>query len=325
MALKVLEGLGVCVDVEGESGLDGDVEDHETLGAQPVGQDLNGVADEEAGPSDGVEDAKHPNEEDHGDVGARRAILIVEGRREGPEDEGAEHARRGDQEGGAAAELVDEQSHGDGDDEGEAHLAGRQTQLLSRAFDAGGLVEQVGIVGDDGVARPLREDTEREEDGEAVAVALGAEEVEIAAVLLVLVLERDRLLDLAELVLDGRVVLVAVGVVLGEDLERPVVLVLCDQVTGRLGHPEDEGQLDDRRGRLEQRGDTPGPVVRDVVGAKGDPGDHCARWASARRSRKSRGVEGGLLTQSTNVPQAVVDGGETPAVLGMAQLSEKHG
>lgn len=33
----------------------------------------------------------------------------------------------------------------------------------------------------------------------------------------------------------------------------------------------------------------------------------------------------GILTQSTDIPQAVIDGGETPAMLGVADLGQKRG
>lgn len=278
MAFKVIKGNRVGVGVEGQGALDPDVHDHETLGTELVRQDLNGVADEQARPGEGVKDAENPDEEDHGVVCARGLLLVVETRGQGPEDEGAEHTRRRGKEHGAAADLVDKHGHGDGNDEGETHLAGRETELRSRIIDTGGFVKHAGVVGDDGIARPLREDAERDEDDEAVPVTLGLEEVEVAAGLGGLVLEADRLLDLAELELDGGVVHVAVGVVLGEDVQRLVVLILGHQVAGRLRHPEDEGELDDGGDRLEQGRNAPRPVAVQEVGAEGNPShDYASR------------------------------------------------
>lgn len=303
MAVEVLKGNGVGVDVEGESGLDGDVHDHETLGTQSVGENLDGVADEETRPGERVHDSEEPDEEDHGLVGTRSALLVPEGRGDGPEDEGTEHATGGSQESRATAELVDEESHGDGDDEGKAGLTSGETELGGLlAFETGGVVELRGIVGDDGVSRPLGEETEGEEDGKTIAVATGLEEVEVAGVLVVLVLHADGLLDLAELELNERVVLVAVGVVLGEDVEGLLVLLLGDEVTGGLGDPVDEDELDDRGEGLDEGGDTPRPLVVGVLGAERQPGDN----------------------QGTDVPEAVVDGGETGTMLRVAQLGEKH-
>lgn len=107
MARKGLERDGVGVVVEGEGGLDAGLDDEEPLCAEPVGEDLEGVADDEPYPGGGVEDVEEPDEEDHGVVGPRGAALLVEGRGEGPEDEGEEHSRRGEDEDGAAADLVD--------------------------------------------------------------------------------------------------------------------------------------------------------------------------------------------------------------------------
>jgi len=59
----------------------------------------------------------------------------------------------------------------------------------------------------------LREETESADEEEPVAVTLGAEEVEVAALLLELVLEADSLLDLSVLEEDSLVSLIAVGVV----------------------------------------------------------------------------------------------------------------
>jgi hypothetical protein len=71
------------------------------------------------------------------------------------------------------------------------------------------------------------------------------------------------------------VVDIAVGVVLGENLQGLVVLVLGHQETRRLRNKPDENDLDDRGESLNQSGDAPGPVVADVVGAKGEPGNRC--------------------------------------------------
>lgn len=111
------------------------------------------------------------------------------------------------------------------------------TELRSRTADADTLVQQVGVVGDDGVAGPLREEAERDEDHEAVAVARGAEEVEVAAARLGFQLHLEGVADLAELELDGGVVAVAVAVVLGEGVEGLVESVVGDEEAGGLRDP----------------------------------------------------------------------------------------
>ena len=64
----------------------------------------------------------------------------------------------------------------------------------------------------------MREETERADEEEPVTVTLGAEEVEVAALLLELVLEPKGLLDLGILEEDGLVGLIAVGVVCRQTL-----------------------------------------------------------------------------------------------------------
>lgn len=121
--------------------------------------------------------------------------------------------------------------------------------------------------------------------------------------LLGLELHGDGLLDLAVLELHGRVLQVTVGVVLAEDLQRLLVPVLCNQVTGRLGDEPDEGKLDDGREGLKKGGDSPGPVIEEIVRAEGEPGHE----------------------EGADIPKTVVDSGQAGSVLGVAELSEEHG
>lgn len=102
------------------------------------------------------------------------------------------------------------------------------TKLGGRVGDTNTLVQEVGVVGDDGVAGPLGEEAEGDEDHEAVAVPRGAYEVEVAGAVLALELHLEGVADLAELELDGRVVAVAVTVVLGEDVKGLVEAVVGD-------------------------------------------------------------------------------------------------
>lgn len=135
----------VSVVVEGEGSLDDEVDEHETLGTQLVGQDLDGVADEETGPGEGVEEAEEPDEEDHGVVGAWGAVLLVQTGAESPEDEGHEHAAGRGEEDGTATELVDLQGQGDGDNQGETGLASGETELSRGALDTSVTVEDRGL------------------------------------------------------------------------------------------------------------------------------------------------------------------------------------
>jgi hypothetical protein len=92
--------------------------------------------------------------------------------------------------------------------------------------DAGTLVDQIGVVGDDGVTRVLRDDTDGDDDGKPPAVTLGAEEVHVAAGAVGLLLKTEGFADFAELELDGEVLIVAIGMPLGQSLESFFVAVL---------------------------------------------------------------------------------------------------
>jgi hypothetical protein len=111
------------------------------------------------------------------------------------------------------------------------------TELVSRSGDTSGIVEDTLVVGDNGVTGPLREDTQRDEDGQSEAVTLGAEEISIAAVLLVLHLHLDGISDLTELELNGKVLSVTIGVVLGKNLESLLMAVLGNEESRRFGDP----------------------------------------------------------------------------------------
>jgi hypothetical protein len=111
--------------------------------------------------------------------------------------------------------------------------------------NANTLVNVGGVVRGKTVAGPLREQTERRKEHKPVPVALGLEEIEVGRALLVLEFQAEGLLDLGVLKLDGRIVDVAIGVVLGEHLESFLVSLLGNQPTWRLRDEPDEAQLDD--------------------------------------------------------------------------------
>lgn len=261
MRVEELESDGIGVGVQRQGDLDAKVHDHETLRPEGVRQDFDGVPDEQAGPRDGVEYAEDPDEDDHGIPSAFCGVIFVQAGTERPECQRHAHAAGGRQEHGPPAVLVDEHGHGHGDDEGQAGLAGGQTELLGGAGDAGGLVEDARVIGDDGIARPLREEAEGDEDQKPVPISFGPEKVQVAALLLGFELLGQRVFDLAVLELDGRMLRVSICVVLSENGEGFFLLVPRDQVPRRFRDEPDKHELDQRRKRLEKRGDPPGPVV----------------------------------------------------------------
>ena len=297
-----VHGDRVDLVVHDEGDVDGDVHDHHALGAELERQDLDGVGDEQTGPGEGVAHTVEPEEDDDGDAGALVRGLAVLRAGDGRGHEAQEHTSGGGEEERAATDAVTQHGARNGDDQGEDLVATVKTETSLGASDTGCLVDLVGVVGEESVAGPLREETERDDEHESVPVALGLEEVEVGGTLLGIELEADGLLDLLVLELHQRVVDVAVGVVLSENLQGLLGPLLGEQPTRRLGNPEDEHELDDGGEGLDQSRNSPRPVVVNVLCAERDP----------------------RADQGANVPQAVVDGCDTSAVLRVADLSEEQ-
>lgn len=173
------EGQRVQVVVQEEGDLNGNVQDHETLSTERVGENLNTIANEETRPAGGVEDTVEPDKENHGVVGSRSLVLFIETASESPEDEDKEHATSSKQEGEATVKAFDKHSTSNRDNHIENGLSGGDDEAVLLACQSGVLVEDSRVVGDNTVSRPLREDTKREENNQAVSVALGLEEVHV--------------------------------------------------------------------------------------------------------------------------------------------------
>lgn len=109
--------------------------------------------------------------------------------------------------------------------------------FLGLLSDTHAVVDQTSVVAEQGIAAILRDDTQRHQDSQSVAVSAGLHEVKIAAVLLVLHLQADGVLNFAVFKLDGWVVLVAVAVIVRQDAKGLIVSLLGDEPTRRLGNP----------------------------------------------------------------------------------------
>lgn len=120
--------------------------------------------------------------------------------------------------------------------------------------------------------------------------------------LLVLLLEGDGLLDLVVLNGDQLIVLVTRGVVLGQDRLGLCVFPLGDQPSWRLRNEPDEEDLEQRRDRLQETGDAPSPITRNVVRPEGYPG----------------------ADEGAEVPERVVDGRVDSAVLRVHELCDQE-
>lgn len=243
--LEVVEAVRVDVLVDGEGNLDEEIHDHETLGANLEGQDFDSVCDEKTRPGERVGDGEDPDHGNDGLASCLAAMSLLLRRADCPDDEGQAHRSRGGDEEWAATNAIDEQSARDGNDKRKNGEATIKAELGIAVSNANALVHIGSVVGDETVARPLREKSERCEEHKTIPVALGLEEVEVRRVLAVQEFKAKCLLDLSEFELNGRVVNVAICVVLAKHLECLLFPVLGDQPTWRFRDEEDESQLND--------------------------------------------------------------------------------
>jgi len=110
--------------------------------------------------------------------------------------------------------------------------------------NAHAVVDQVDIVAEKSVPRVLRNYTKRNKERQSVAVALSPQEVKIAARLFVFKFESESFLDFAELEGDCCVLLVTIGVIMGEDGFGLFVTLLGNEPTWGFWDPVDECELD---------------------------------------------------------------------------------
>lgn len=89
---KGLESYRVGIVVERQRSLNGTLDYEQALCTKLVRQNLNGVADKQAGPRHRIHDIEHPDEKDHGIVGAGASLLFIESSGQGPKDKGDKHA-----------------------------------------------------------------------------------------------------------------------------------------------------------------------------------------------------------------------------------------
>lgn len=121
--------------------------------------------------------------------------------------------------------------------------------------------------------------------------------------LLVLLLERDGLLDLVVLNGDQLVVIVTRGMVLGQDSLGLRVFPLGDQPPRRFRDEPDEEDLEERRDGLQETGYPPSPVTNNIICAERYPG----------------------TDEGSQIPEGVVDCRVDSAVLRVHELSDQEG
>ena len=250
--LDGLEGDGVDVLVEEERAGDAVVEPGEALGAEAEGQDLRGVVGHEAG-LDVVEGAVQEGQDDEGVAEGVVRRDLVPRRHDGPQVEHDGGADGRDEVQRPAAEDVDEEGEQDVEDEALALHPAVDAQLRLRVRDAHAVHDVLEVVRDEPIAAQLAEEAQRRYEADALAVAPGLEEVDVARLPRLLV-ELNGRLDLRVLELHEAVVPAALAVVLDQDLERLLVAVLVHQPAGAFGHPVHEREDEDGADGLQGRG-----------------------------------------------------------------------
>lgn len=167
------------------------------------------------------------------------------------------HTDSGSKEEWPTTKFVNSHGAANSDEKLEHVLSCVESSLLGLVLDTSALIDDVGIVADESISGVLRDDTQGDQEHETVTVTSGSKEIKVAAALLGLVLEGDCVLDLGVLKLHGRVVGVAVGVILGKDVKSFLVTLVGHEPTGGLGDPPDEGDLDQGRHGLDEGDGSP--------------------------------------------------------------------
>jgi hypothetical protein len=111
--VEVLESVRVDVLVDGQSNLNEQVHDHETLGTNLEGQDLDSVGDKQTRPSQRVSDGEDPDHSNDGLTSSLALGSLLLRRSDSPDDEGDAHGCGGRDEERATTDAINEQSAGD--------------------------------------------------------------------------------------------------------------------------------------------------------------------------------------------------------------------
>jgi len=225
---NAVEGDWVDVLVEEESNVDHQEHESHTLGTNVVWKNLAGVTDEKTRPGHVVESVV---DEDHGNdtLGGTTVVVVVgeDGRADGPDDKTSEHTTGRDQKKSAATDLVNEEALTNGDD-GVTDLEDTVDDELSVGVGDTDLVEDnVDVVRDETVTRPLGEETSSQENDQTVAVTWGADKL-LPAVTLELLLHLEGVLDLLKFEKNDLIVEVTVGVDVGKNLVSTLLVALAD-------------------------------------------------------------------------------------------------
>lgn len=141
----------------------------------------------------------------------------------------------------------------------------------------------------------MREEGNGDDEPHALPVTTGLPESRPSNVGNNVLVEVNGGLNLLELVSHKGVVLVTIGMVVGQGLESLLIPALANEPTWRLRREPNKANLGDSGETLQHGRDTPRPSVLDLEGSEGSPGGD----------------------DSTGVPEGVVHGSDRRTVSGV--------
>jgi len=265
------EGDRVNVLVEDEGEGDDEVENVETLGTNRVGQDFDGVGDDERGEGNIVETVVEEDESNDCVAGGFVLVEGVLGGANGLEQEHDEHASGRGQEKLSTTETFAHEGSGYCDEQIPDLETTIDTELGEWVGDTDGVENFGKVVRNETVAGPLREEGEGNDDPHAAEVTTGGEEGFVANVGGDGTIKLDSSLDFLEFVSNEGVSIVTTSVPESEDLPSFLLLALGDQPTRRFGDEPDKDNLGNGGESLESGRNTPCPGVLNLESAKGGP------------------------------------------------------
>lgn len=102
------------------------------------------------------------------------------------------------------------------------------------------------------------------------------------------------------------------------DRQCSFTCAMCDEITRGFWKPPDERKLDDRGHDLDESNTAPRPVVVDVCRAPSNAGDDCILSVEFPKMKMI------TPTQSSQIPQAIVDSSDGTTMLGMANFRQEQ-
>lgn len=175
-----LGGRG-CLLSKDQGGLDSQVHNHDTLGTQSVGQNLERIGNQESRPRNSVEDREQPNEDD---LGITRGLdilsLFIHRGSDCPRKEHEDHARGGNKEERSTPDSVDKECTANTDHQTQQRLTtvqletlsafmgkamrvrddlGAYRNLLGLLSDTHAVVDQASVVAEQGITTVLRDNS----------------------------------------------------------------------------------------------------------------------------------------------------------------------